>query len=210
MNAAEKKAFSLRMKKAREAKQKTSKRKPAPKKQAKRPAAKKAKKAAKKRRRNPAETGDAMYERFHGRAPERTIEHRQKLSYRDEFAELGKLLELRFRLYGIAQPVPLREFGACQVTCTPDGKNIYLLGGNQKVDLSTLGIASDKDYVQLGECTYISYLTRKGFHHFEPIEYQHKFGEENGIRPVLAYDTVNRVLFLLGGDYQCRPEGIVN
>lgn len=215
MNAADKKAFAARMKKARAAAAK--KRAAAPKRKTKKtPVTSRGKATAgrsqkkKKKRRNPDDDAAAMYERFHGRAPERIIEHRKPLSYRDEFAELGRLLELRFRMPGEAKPMPLIEFGACQVTCTPDGKNIYLLGGNMKVDLSALGIETEKDYVELGECVYIAYMTRKGFHNFEPTDYQHKFGEENGIRPVLAYDQINKTLFLLGGDYRCRPEGIVN
>jgi hypothetical protein len=219
MNAAQKKAFALRMKAARAAKARATK---APKKATKKATKKTARRVptspkragrvtSKKKagRRNPDEAA-AMYERFHGRGPGRTIEYSEELQYRDNLAELGKLLELRFRLDGVREPVPLFEFGPCQVTCTPDGTNIYFVGGRQAVDLAQIGIDSDKDYVELGECTYVKYLTKKGFHAFEPVEYWHKFGEEDGVRPVLAYDTVNRALFLVGGNYQCKPEGIVN
>lgn len=151
---------------------------------------------------------DGMYRTFHGRAPNRTIEYDETLEYRSEFAELGKLLELRFRDGG--NTITLTDFKACQLACTPDGRNLYFVGGNQSVSLEDLGIESDKDYIELGECTYIKYFTRKGFHDFEPVEYWHKLGEEDGIRPVLAYDSINRKLFLLGGNYECKPEGIVN
>jgi hypothetical protein len=202
MTPAEKKAFVARMKSARAVARKTHR---PPQK------AKKAK-SGRGRRRNPDDmpAAEQMYERFHGRPAQRTVEHLERLAFRDTFAELGKLLELRFRLDGIRQPVPLVEFKGAQVACTPDGENIYFLGGNQSVDLSSLDIESDKDYVELGECTYIKYLAKKGFHDFEPIEYFHEFGEEDGIRPVLAYDSQNQKLFLLGGNYRCKPEGITN
>jgi hypothetical protein len=163
-------------------------------------------------KRNPADDmaeAEAMYEQFHGRAAARTIEHEEEQEYRSELAELGKLLELRFKLPGVGG-VDLQDFGPCQVACTPDGQTIYFLGGNQRVDVAALGIETAKDYIELGECTYIKYFTRKGFHDFDPVDYWHKFGEENGVRPVLAYDQMNEKLFLVGGDYQARPEGIVN
>jgi hypothetical protein len=222
MTAAEKKAFLARMaagrKRAAAKKRKPAARKaPAKKATKKRAAPAGRKKTAPKKgkrntRRNPDEMSEAqrMYEDFHGRPANRTIEHHESHEYRSELAELGKLLELRFKLEGESAPMPLIEFGSTQVTCTPDGTNIYLLGGNQTVDLEAINIETDKDYVELGECTYIRYHTCKGFHDFEPTAYWHKFGEVNGVRPMLAYDAVNKKLFLLGGDYECRPEGIVN
>lgn len=163
------------------------------------------------RKRNPdLDAEEEMYRIFHGRAPERTIDHEELIQIRSKFAELGKLLELRFRLDGERTPMPLIDFGSCQAVCTADGKNIYFLGGNQTVDLAQLAIDSDKDYVELGECTYIKYFTRKGFHDFEPIDYYHEFGEEDGVRPVLAYDQLNRKLFLLGGNYRVEAPGIIN
>ncbi len=209
MTAKEKKAFAekmrlARMKKARE--RLTPKQKKATK-----TAPKKGKGKAK--RRNPndeAEEAAKMYEKFHGRAPERVIEHTEQVEYRSDLAELGKLIELRVKVEGHRGVVPIVGFGPCQVTCTPDGRNIYFVGGKQTLDLSDFGLTGNKDHEQIGEVTYIKYLARKGFHNFEPIEYYHEFGEENGIRPTLAYDTVNRALFLLGGDYTCLPAGITN
>ncbi len=93
---------------------------------------------------------------------------------------------------------------------TPDGSNIYFLNGDQSIDLHALDVESDKDMVEIGPCSYISYKTEKGFHDFEPIVYYHEFGEEDGILPILAYDRLNKALFLLGGNYRVRPEGIVN
>ncbi len=169
---------------------------------------------------------EEMYKIFHGRAPQHTIEHDELIEIRSKFAEMGKLLELRFDFDGVTpqhpeprgaqEPVlseaeiPVLDFGGAQAVCTADGTNIYFLGGNQHIDLSHLGIESDKDYIELGPCTFIKYFTRKGFHNFDPVEYWHRFGEEDGIRPVLAYDSLNRKLFLIGGNYRVKAEGITN
>lgn len=173
------------------------------------------------RRRNPdLSAEEEMYKIFHGRAPEHTIEHDELIEIRSKFAEMGKLLELRFDYDGVtprshgeklsASEIPLVDFGGAQAVCTADGANIYFLGGNQRVELEHLAIESDKDYVELGPCTYIKYFTKKGFHNFEPVEYWHRFGEEDGVRPVLAYDSLNRKLFLLGGNYRVEAAGIIN
>jgi hypothetical protein len=179
--------------------------------------AKRRKKAAKKnpRGRRNQEPGslDAaaqQFERFHGKPPGKVIEYDEQMRYPEHFAELGKLIELRFYLDDANPNFALTRFGACQVVSTPDGSNIYFIGGDQSVDLAALNIASDKDLVELGPCTYISYHTIKGFHDFEPTTYFHEFGEEDGIFPSLVYDRLNRRLFLTSGNYRIRPEGIVN
>ena len=147
---------------------------------------------------------------FHGKQPGRIIEYEQAIRYPENFAELGKLKELRFDLDSLNRDFPLSNFKDCQAVSTPDGSNIYFIGGDQRIDFEALNIATDKDFVELGPCTYISYHTVKGFHDFDPTDYWHRFGEENQIYPVLAYDRLNHTLFLIGGDYRVRPEGIVN
>ena len=153
----------------------------------------------------------AMFEQFHGKPAGRIIDYEQVYRYPDKFAEIGlPLRELRFDLDTHNRDFPLSDFGRCQVVTTPDGTNIYFLGGDQKIDFDALNISSDKDFVELGPCTYIEYHTVKGFHDFEPTDYRHRFGEEDGVQPVLAYDRRNHTLFLIGGAYRVRPEGIVN
>lgn len=166
-----------------------------------------------KRRRNQEggiDEAAAMFEQFHGKPPGRIVEYEQTYTYPDKFAELGRLKELRFDLDSLNRHFPLTNFGACQTVCTPDGSNIYFIGGDQRIDFEALNIASDKDIVELGPATYIMYHTVKGFHDFQPTDYFHSFGEEDGILPVLAYDRLNHTLFLIGGNYRVRPEGIVN
>jgi hypothetical protein len=156
------------------------------------------------------EEASQMFEQFHGKRPGRIVEYDQPYNYPDNFAELGKLKELRFDLDQRNKNFPLTNFGACQTVSTPDGSNIYFIGGDQRIDFEALNIASDKDFVELGPATYIMYHTVKGFHDFDPTDYYHSFGEDDGILPVLVYDRLNHTLFLIGGNYRVRPEGIVN
>ncbi len=163
--------------------------------------------ARRKRGRNPDDmtAAERKFEEFHGKPASRIIDYSQDFEYRSEFAEIGKLKELRFMLDEYNPEFPLTSFGACQAVCTPDGRNIYFIGGDQSVDLAALDIASDKDIVELGACCYIRYHTIKGFHHdFEPMDYYHTFREEDGIMPVLMYDRLNRSLFLASGNYQVK------
>jgi len=163
-------------------------------------------------RRNPdtLEAAQAKFEEFHQKRPSRIVEIDQTFYYPENYAELGKLKELRFDLDENNADFPLTSFRGTKAVCTPDGANIYFLEGDQAIDFEALNISSDKDMVALGPCTYICYHTVKGFHDFEPIDYWHRFGEEDEVYPVLAYDRLNKALFLIGGNYRVRPEGIVN
>jgi len=166
-----------------------------------------------KKRRNQEDSIESAAEKFaefHGKPPGRIVEYEQGYNYPENYAEMGKLKELRFDLNTLNRDFPLSNFKDCQAVCTPDGSNIYFIGGDQRIDFEALDIASDKDFVELGPCRYIMYHTVKGFHDFDPTDYWHRFGEENNIFPVLAYDRLNHTLFLIGGDYRVRPEGIVN
>jgi hypothetical protein len=166
--------------------------------------------AAKKTRRNSDAEAAAMYETFHGKAPGRIVEYDELVRFPHHFAELGKLKELRIDLDSANPEFPVTGFGDCLVVSTPDGENIYFVGGDQSMELGNLEIGGGKDFIELGPCVYIRYHTTKSFHDFEPFDYYHEFGEEDGIRPMLAYDRLNKGLFLMGGNYQVKREGIVN
>jgi hypothetical protein len=173
---------------------------------------KKAAKARKHGRRNSdgLDSAEAMFETFHQKRPGQVIEYDQLYRYPENYAELGKLIELRFYLDEANPDFPLTRFGDCQAVCTPDGNNIYFIGGDQTVNFEALDIASEKDFVELGPCTYICYFTVKGFHDFEPTKYWHRFGEEDRILPTLVYDRLNKSLFLTSGNYRVERAGIVN
>ena len=200
LTGAKKKAFLERMAKGRRKAKRTSSPKRAP------------AKRAKTSRRNPdtLDGAEQMFEKFHQKAPGRIVEYEEMYRYPENYAELGKLLELRIYLDAANPDFPLTRFGECKAVATPDGANIYFIGGDQRIDLDALDIASSKDFVELGPCTYICYFTMKGFHDFEPTKYWHRFGEEDKILPTLVYDRLNKSLFLTSGNYRVEHEGIVN
>ncbi len=61
--------------------------------------------------------------------------------------------------------------------------------------------------VKLGKLDAITYESVKGG---ERALYEHQFGEEGGKRPDLVMDAATKKLHIVGGDYDVRPEGIVD
>lgn len=176
-----------------------------------RKAAAKTRRAGSRRRNSDDMTAaERKFEEFHGRPATRIIDYETSYRYPEHFAEMGKLVELKFHLDKLNPEFSLVKFKGTQAVCTPDGQNIYFIGGDQSLDFEAMNIASDKDFVELGPCKYICYDTVKGFHDFQQTDYWHLFGEEDNIFPVLVYDRLNKSLFLVGGNYRVRPEGIVN
>ena len=92
-----------------------------------------------------------------------------------------------------------------------DGTQLYLVGGDQSLDLDALGINGDmatKELVTIGDVCKIHYETEKDFDKFELIQYHHELGEETGDLPVLAYDRLNKRLLFIGGAYKIeKPWG---
>lgn len=164
------------------------------------------------RRRNPGELEAAaqLSEQFHGR-PARKV---STVDAPDQpqlvLAELGRLVELEIQTAaGVRATL---QFRGVKLASSPDGGQLYFAGGDQSLDLAELGLADQlpKDHVFVGHVRAVVYATRKGFHNFEQADYRHRFGEEGGSEPALHYDTQHRLLYLTGGTYQTRPEGITN
>jgi hypothetical protein len=163
--------------------------------------------ATRKRKNSGLSQAAAISEAFHQRPATKLTEVLETHAERQDFAELGRLKELqvlhRRTVYKLPFPRPPL------VLTDPDGRNLYLKGGDQALDLDSIGIAA-KDLVAIAPVVSITYHTKKGFHQFEPIDYTHAFGDEGGAQPTLLYDTLNRELYIAGGSYQVKPEGIVN
>ena len=86
-----------------------------------------------------------------------------------------------------------------------DGTQLYLQGGDQSLDLESLGITGDcatKELIVIGEAVKIYYETCKDFDDYEVIQYHHELGEVSGEVPILAYDRMNERLMLVGGAYK--------
>jgi hypothetical protein len=184
------------------------------------------------RKRNYA-NAEELYTKFHGRGPDRvdTIEVAETDAYAEhpELAQLGKLISLYVgegvKLEGKEGTVPkqIEKDGWIKViqfdqghqpdvAAEPGGKQLYLVGGNQNLDsqLADLGADPDKNLVDLGFCYRIEYFTKKKFDSFQPVYYWHLLGEETGVSPRLMYDRSRKLIQFAGGEYEIRPEGIVN
>jgi hypothetical protein len=105
------------------------------------------------------------------------------------------------------------------VASEPSGRQMYFVGGNQDISayLRQFHVDERKDWIDLGPCVLIEYETQKEFDKFEPYVYFHALGEEtgeypgdNGLNPRLMYNRVRKRLFLSGGSYVVKPEGIVD
>jgi hypothetical protein len=123
---------------------------------------------------------------------------------------LGRLISLLVWL-DEDKPVEL-QFRGVALGCSGDGGQLYFVGGDQSLDLKALGLDGSlpKDHLAIGPVEQIVYHTSKDFHDFEPMDYEHEFGEEGGTQPILNYDTLSRKLYLSGGSYHVERPGIVN
>lgn len=150
-----------------------------------------------------------------------------------EYAQLGKLVGITFKpeegaqvegvgWYEGADKVSLHEaakalrklLDAPVLVSDASGSQLYLVGGNQDLsgmlDFVPNPRRNPEGLWELGEAQTIVYRERKAMNNFDTINYEHKFGEENGEKPMLLYDEEKQRIIIDGGDYKVRPEGIVN
>jgi hypothetical protein len=168
------------------------------------------------RRNGEIEDAQKMFQKFHGRKSTTIEEVQQRQQYRRTMSGLGVLMFLRTDLTqkwnGKGVGLQFSEEDKVIVSSDPAGNQIYFLGGNQDVTgiLPKRGVDSNKDFIDMGECDCIIYTADKDFDNFEEKDYQHEFGEETGERPRLMFDRLNQQLYLIGGAYEVKREGIVN
>lgn len=174
--------------------------------------AKPRRKAVRAKRRNPGEAAaaKALYAKFHGEPSKKSKTVEIVYVYPSDIWKCGRLVELK--VHGENGGVFELKFRGVQVYCSPNGGQLYLTEGDQRVEVGDFGLGKfmPKDQVVIGQIVDIVYFTTKDFHNFEPTEYKHKFGEDGGTRPLLGYDALSRLLWIAGGSYQVRREGIVN
>ncbi len=172
------------------------------------------------RKRNSGEGGEQkgaeeMFAKFHGRRPTTVQDIEIRQQDRRNLAGLGQLMYLQTK-HGI--PMKFSEHDKVIVACDPEGNQIYFVGGNQDLSdiLEQAQINCQKDLIDVGECQYIIYTADKDFDNFQELDYQHEFGEEDvkkgekARRPRLMFDRQNRQMYLVGGAYEVKREGIVN
>ena len=164
------------------------------------------KRTTKRRRRtdrNPDETRAAvrLFEKFHGRDPKDITEKHVSAAMRKDYTALGDLEHLKV-ITPLGQTVQFYfEGDGVKLASSPDGKQLYCIGGNQNLTNCLDHASLEKDFVDLGECVQVQYLARKVHANFEPVSYYHKFGEKTGARPQLAYNKLQKQIYFVGGEY---------
>jgi hypothetical protein len=163
--------------------------------------------------RNPESAAADLYEEFHGQPPAETLEIVTEKSEHEWLTQLGQLVELKVQTVTNLDATFRFSKEAPELCSSEDGKQLYIEGGDQEIDLKALKMDGEKwvkDSMTIGVLYELTYRTKKGFHKFKTIDYFHKLGEESGVQPYLLYDPRNALLSISGGQYHTKPEGIVN
>ena len=158
-------------------------------------------------KKNPAKVESASYEAFQGRKPTKVLELECPEGCPKHPYALGKLFELRLR----GKPnINFRR----EVT----GKTFYLVADEQNKQIWIVGgkIADPDNSIKKGysepyaEITHVVYETRKN--HLDDKKqtgYIHRFGEDGGEEPTLAFDK-DGFGIIAGGSYEITPLGIAD
>jgi len=173
-------------------------------------------------RRNPVETAAERYEYFHGRPPANESTFTTPKQVHKVLSGIGKLLVLEIFAIDGQRKVKLEGFKGALLAQDEKGKQLYIAGGDQSVNLADFGIKNPHEQEILGALQNIVYFTTKD--HLRPEDggtagYKHKFGGEGrekkyafgqkGSRlPLVGYDVRNKLLSIQGGGYELPAEGI--
>lgn len=100
----------------------------------------------------------------------------------------------------------LRFPSGTRFTVTPSGKDIYAIGGDQRLSPASLeqllGRAPDgRRYEFLGVIKRLDYTSKKRRDGFEDKPYTHSVGEETLVGPVAIYDTERPQVLIMGGNF---------
>lgn len=165
---------------------------------------------------NPEGLGQAaeLYEKFHGETPREVLSVQESSAMRRVYTGLGWLSQLL--VIGRAGTIELAfdaddEETRVLVATSPDGKQIYFIGGDQDLGRSLDKFTEDtsKDFIDLGECVHLGYVTQKYFDDFKTFDYHHDLGEESRVVPQLYYNKLQRRMILVGGEYRVELENLV-
>jgi hypothetical protein len=91
---------------------------------------------------------------------------------------------------------------------SPNGKQLYVISSDPiDVDVTKFETDREKDFIDLGEATFVVYIAKKPH---EVLEWVHTFGEEGGERPRLSYARVSKEIVFIGGSYRVEAPGIID
>lgn len=161
-----------------------------------------------KRKGNPAGGAAAAFEDFQGRSSKEVITVTQKVHYHEHLAAAGKLECLEVVAFN-GSKVTLSGFKGALLCFNEKKTQLYIKGGDQKVELKQFGIALSNahELETLGDVKVVEYFTTKNHLGKEggTAIYRHKFERPY---PELVYDVRNEQLMFSGGGYTILPEGI--
>jgi hypothetical protein len=171
-------------------------------------------------RTNSAEASAERYEYFHGRPPGEEFEFKTEIHRHSVLSGIGKLMELEINAIDGKRRVKLEGFKGALLAQDEKGKQLYIVGGDQSVNLADFGIKNPHEQEILGSLVNVVYFTTKD--HLMPEDggtanYKHKFGKaarfyafgQKGSRlPLVGYDVRNKLLSIQGGGYELPAEGI--
>jgi hypothetical protein len=170
------------------------------------------------RRRNPQEEADSAFESFHGEPPEGVVIVEEKIHEHEHLWACGRLIDMTVdTLSGLEVTFTFEHNSAPYLSCSEDGRQLYIEGGDQKIDLAAIKMDGPrwvKDRMVIGVFAEprgarkhnITYRTRKDFDKFEEIDYQHELGEPSKelrkpAAPFLEYDPRSEKMYISGGQY---------
>ena len=171
-------------------------------------------------KRNPADAAIAVSEEFHGRKVKAMIPVQEKRHYHKYLAELGELRKLVVLSRDGKHRVTLSKFDGAILAANEDKNQLFIVGGDQSVNLNDFGIKNPHETETLGEVVKIEYFTDKEHLGDEGgvAVYTHKFrstndnGKHKTVRmaeyPDLIYHLRDEHLEFSGGSYEIRAEGI--
>lgn len=155
-------------------------------------------------------------ELFHGRPVVEKITVTESIRSHDWHVRIGPLVSLKVRTVtkkNVLIPFHQTEKDMVHLFVSPDGRQFYLRGGDQELELDSVGMGPGSDWFRdqmlIGDAKEITYRDKKKFHKFKLTDYYHKLGEETGVKPVLAYDSLAGKLSLIGGQYRVETEDLV-
>jgi len=90
---------------------------------------------------------------------------------------------------------------------SPNGLQLYALAEDVQIDLSRFETDAQKDYVDLGDATFVVYIAKKPR---DVGEHVHMLGEHGGTRPRLMYDRLRKEVCFIGGSYVVKAPGIMH
>lgn len=165
---------------------------------------------ARKAKRNPVDAAADLSKAWHGRPAETETDYVEQVRFHGVLTDLGRLMEIKI-LVSARKAQAIKFDKDTRLCSSENGKQLYVVGGDQSLDLGALGIRgeeADKDLVLVGECHSLTYVTAKqhlGRADKIPGPYEHVLGEDGGEAPMLVYDTLNETVGFAGGSYKIDP-----